>query len=47
MVSSVKISIGPSLPARNTDLPAGTIKNGTLTSPQLMHDTTGKPYLTD
>jgi hypothetical protein len=39
MVSSVKISTSPSLPAPNTDLPAGTIKKGTLTSPQLMHDT--------
>ena len=40
MVSSVKISTSPSLPAHNTDLPAGTIKKGTLTSPLLMHDTT-------
>src|SRR6202167_4956265 len=39
MVSSVKISTSPSPPAPNTDLPAGTIKKGTLTSPQLMHDT--------
>jgi hypothetical protein len=39
MLSSVKVSTSPSLPARNTDLPAGTIKKGTLTSPQLMHDT--------
>jgi hypothetical protein len=39
MVSSVKISTSPSLPAPNTDLPAGTIKKGTLTSPQLMNDT--------
>ncbi len=39
MVSSVKISASPSAPAANTDLPAGTIKTGTLTSPQLMRDT--------
>jgi hypothetical protein len=39
MVSAVKIPTSPSLPAANTDLPAGTIKKGTLTSPQLMHDT--------
>jgi hypothetical protein len=39
MVSSVKVSTSPSVPARNTGLPAGTIKKGTLTSPQLMHDT--------
>jgi hypothetical protein len=39
MVSSVKISTSPSLPAPNTDLPAGTIKQGTLTSPQLRQDT--------
>ena len=39
MVSSVKVSSSPSVPARNTDLPAGTIKKGTLTSPQLMRDT--------
>jgi hypothetical protein len=39
MVSSVKNPTSPSLPAANTDLPAGTIKKGTLTSPQLMHDT--------
>jgi hypothetical protein len=39
MVSSVKISTSPSLPAPNTDLPAGTIKKGTLTSPQLRQDT--------
>jgi hypothetical protein len=39
MVSSVKVSTSPSLPAPNTDLPAGTIKKGTLTSPQLMQDT--------
>jgi hypothetical protein len=39
MVSAVKISTSPSLPAPNTDPPPGTIKKGTLTSPQLMHDT--------
>ena len=39
MVSSVKVSTSPSIAARDTDLPAGTIKKGTLTSPQLMHDT--------
>jgi hypothetical protein len=39
MVSAVKISTSPSLPAPNTDLPAGTIKKGTLTTPLLMHDT--------
>jgi hypothetical protein len=39
MVSSVKTSTSPSLPAQNTDLPAGTIKKGTLTTPQLMRDT--------
>jgi hypothetical protein len=39
MVSSVKISTSPSLPAPNTDQPAGTIKKGTLTSPQLRQDT--------
>jgi hypothetical protein len=39
MVSAAKISTSPSLPAPNTDLPAGTIKKGTLTSPQLMQDT--------
>jgi hypothetical protein len=39
MVSAVKIPPSPSLPAPNTDLPAGTIKKGTLTTPQLMHDT--------
>jgi hypothetical protein len=39
MVSSVKVSTSPSVPALNTDLPSGTIKKGTLTSPQLMHDT--------
>jgi hypothetical protein len=39
MVSSVKISTSPSLPAANTDLPAGTIEKGTLTSPQLRQDT--------
>ena len=39
MVSSVKVSASPSIPARDTGLPPGTIKKGTLTSPQLMHDT--------
>jgi len=39
MVSSVKISASPSLPAPNADLPAGTIKKGTLTTPQLRQDT--------
>ena len=39
MLSSVKISTSSPQPAPNTDLPAGTIKKGTLTSPQLMHDT--------
>jgi hypothetical protein len=39
MVSSVKISTSPSVPAPNTDLPSGTIKKGTLTSPQLRKDT--------
>jgi hypothetical protein len=39
MVSAVKISTSPSLPAPSTDLPAGTIKKGTLTSPQLRQDT--------
>jgi hypothetical protein len=39
MVSSVKSPTSPSLPAPDTDLPAGTIKKGTLTSPQLMRDT--------
>jgi hypothetical protein len=39
MVSSVKNPTSPSLPAPNTDLPAGTIKKGTLTSPQLRQDT--------
>ncbi len=29
----------PSLFAQNNDLPAGTIKQGTLTTPLLMHDT--------
>jgi hypothetical protein len=38
-LSSVKVSTVPSVAADNTDLPAGTIKKGTLTSPQLMHDT--------
>jgi hypothetical protein len=32
----------PRLPAPNSDLPAGTVKKGALTSPQLMHDTTKK-----
>jgi hypothetical protein len=39
MVSAAKISTSPSLPTPNTDLPAGTIKKGTLTSPQLKQDT--------
>jgi hypothetical protein len=39
MVSAAKNPASPSPPASNTDLPAGTIKKGTLTSPQLMHDT--------
>ncbi len=39
LVSSVKISTSPSLPASNADLPAGTIKKGTLTSPRLRQDT--------
>jgi hypothetical protein len=39
MLSSVKITASLSQPVPNTDLPAGTIKRGTLTSPQLMHDT--------
>jgi hypothetical protein len=39
MVSSVKDSASPSPAAPTTDLPAGTIKKGTLTSPLLMHDT--------
>jgi hypothetical protein len=39
MVSSVKVSTSSSIAARDPDLPAGTIKKGTLTSPQLMHDT--------
>jgi hypothetical protein len=39
MVSAVKTPTSPSPPAQNTDLPAGTIKKGTLTTPQLMHDT--------
>ena len=38
-VSAVKNPTSPSAPASNTDLPAGTIKKGTLTSPLLMHDT--------
>ncbi len=39
MVSSVKTPASPSLPPPATDLPAGTIKKGTLTSPQLRQDT--------
>jgi hypothetical protein len=39
MVSSVKNPTSPSPAAPTTDLPAGTIKKGTLTSPQLMRDT--------
>ncbi len=39
MVSAVKVSTSPSLPAADTDLPVGTIKKGTLTSPRLMNDT--------
>ena len=39
MVSSVKNPTSPSLSAPTTDLPAGTIKKGTLTSPQLRQDT--------
>jgi hypothetical protein len=39
MVSAAKTPASPSLPAPDTDLPAGTIKKGTLTTPQLMHDT--------
>jgi hypothetical protein len=39
MVSAVKNPASPPPAAANTDLPAGTIKKGTLTSPQLMHDT--------
>jgi hypothetical protein len=39
MVSSVKNPTSQSVPAANTDLPAGTIKKGTLTSPQLRSDT--------
>ena len=39
MVSAAKNPTSPSAPAPSTDLPAGTIKKGTLTSPQLMHDT--------
>jgi hypothetical protein len=38
-VSSAKGSTTPSPAADNTGLPAGTIKKGTLTSPQLMRDT--------
>jgi hypothetical protein len=39
MVSAVKNPTSPSLPAPNPDLPAGTIKKGTLTSAQLRQDT--------
>ena len=39
MVSAVKNPANPSAAAPNPDLPPGTIKKGTLTSPQLMHDT--------
>jgi hypothetical protein len=39
MVAAVKNPTSPSLPAPDTDLPAGTIKKGTLTSPQLRQDT--------
>ena len=39
IVSAVTSSASPSLAASNTDLPAGTIKKGTLTSPLLMQDT--------
>jgi hypothetical protein len=39
MVSSVKNPGSPSVPAPNADLPAGTIKKGTLTSPRLRQDT--------
>ena len=38
-VSSAKGSATPSPAADNAGLPAGTIKKGTLTSPQLMRDT--------
>jgi hypothetical protein len=38
-VSSAKGSTAPPPVADNADLPAGTIKKGTLTSPQLMRDT--------
>jgi hypothetical protein len=38
-VSSAKGSTTPSAAADNAGLPAGTIKKGTLTSPQLMRDT--------
>ena len=39
IVAAAKASTSPSLPAANTDLPAGTIKKGTLTSALLMKDT--------
>ncbi len=39
MVLAVKNPASPPPAAANTDLPAGTIKKGTLTSPLLMHDT--------
>ncbi len=39
MVSSVKNPTGPFVAAPTTDLPSGTIKKGTLTSPQLRQDT--------
>jgi hypothetical protein len=39
LVSAAKVPANPSPAATNTDLPAGTIKKGTLTSPQLMKDT--------
>jgi hypothetical protein len=39
MVAATKISTSPSLPAPNTDLPAGTMQKGTLTSARLRQDT--------
>jgi hypothetical protein len=39
MVAAAKVPLSTSLPAPNTGLPAGTIRKGTLTSPQLMKDT--------
>ena len=39
MVAAVKNPTSPSVAAPTTDLPAGTIKKGTLTSPQLRQDT--------